>query len=125
MIKTTRQLKDKINNLSEGNAQKAQTLFRNYMIDRIRSTPITNLISNTGAYYQATWYNTIEVICGNMTLDEYNRKHNSNLSDPFGYTDYINTSADSALCWTATAAVGESSLPMPGFGGFGGRCAQR
>ena len=34
MIKTTRQLKDKINNLSEGNAQKAQTLFRNYMMER-------------------------------------------------------------------------------------------
>lgn len=34
MIKTTRQLKDKINILSEGNAQKAQTLFRNYMMER-------------------------------------------------------------------------------------------
>ena len=34
MIKTTRQLKDKINNLSGGNAEKAQTLFRNYMMER-------------------------------------------------------------------------------------------
>ena len=34
MIKTTRQLKDKINNLSDGNAEKAQTLFRNYMMER-------------------------------------------------------------------------------------------
>ena len=34
MIKTTRQLKDIINNLLEGNAQKAQTLFRNYMMER-------------------------------------------------------------------------------------------
>ena len=34
MIKTTRQLKDKINNISGGNPNKAQTLFRNYMMER-------------------------------------------------------------------------------------------
>ena len=34
MIKTTRQLKDKINNMSGGSAQKAQTLFRNYLMER-------------------------------------------------------------------------------------------
>lgn len=34
MIKTTRQLKDKINNMSGGNPQKAQTLFRNYIMER-------------------------------------------------------------------------------------------
>lgn len=34
MIKTTRQLKDKINNMSDGNPQKAQTLFRNYIMER-------------------------------------------------------------------------------------------
>ena len=34
MIKTTRQLKDKINNMSGGSAEKAQTLFRNYMMER-------------------------------------------------------------------------------------------
>ncbi len=34
MIKTTRQLKDKINNMSEGSAEKAQILYRNYMMER-------------------------------------------------------------------------------------------
>ncbi|MGN0005927.1 MAG: nucleotidyl transferase AbiEii/AbiGii toxin family protein [Candidatus Gastranaerophilaceae bacterium] len=34
MIKTTQQLKDKINNLSGGNPNKAQKLFRNYMMER-------------------------------------------------------------------------------------------
>ena len=34
MIKTTRQLKDKINNLASGNPEKAQTLYRNYMMER-------------------------------------------------------------------------------------------
>lgn len=34
MIKTTRQLKDKINNMSGGSAEKAQTLYRNYMMER-------------------------------------------------------------------------------------------
>ena len=34
MIKTTRQLKDKINNMSGGSSEKAQILFRNYMMER-------------------------------------------------------------------------------------------
>ena len=34
MIQTTRQLKDKIHNLSGGNSQKAQALLRNYMMER-------------------------------------------------------------------------------------------
>lgn len=34
MIKTTRQLKDKMNNLSKGNSNVAQTLYRNYFMER-------------------------------------------------------------------------------------------
>ncbi len=34
MIKTLRQLKDKINNMSNGNSDKAQLLFRNYLMER-------------------------------------------------------------------------------------------
>lgn len=34
MIQTTRQLKDKIRNLSGGNSKKAQALLRNYMMER-------------------------------------------------------------------------------------------
>ncbi len=34
MIKTARQLKDKIKNMSGGNSMRAQTLIRNYIMER-------------------------------------------------------------------------------------------
>ena len=41
MISSSRQLKDKVRNISDGNSNKASTLIRNFMIERFLFLHIT------------------------------------------------------------------------------------
>ena len=121
--KTTEQVLSLYNN---GNYKDALVLFRNYMIDRIRATPMS-VLSNLGAYAQASWGDTIDVICGKMTLEQYNSKYNpsSPLVDSVGYLDYIDVNSDSGINWAAESIDGKTPLPIPSFQGFGGRIAYK
>jgi len=113
-----------------GKYKESLILFRNYMIDRIRKAPMVEIPANLGGYGQAIWHNTIDVICGNMTIDEFNNAHKSNsgfttLSDPMGYLDYIDYTEDSHIDWTAKAESGYSALPVPSYAGLSGRFAHK
>ena len=86
------------------------TVFRNYMIDRIRAINYTDSIDNrgwyktNGGYYSKT--DAIDVLCGKMSAEEYNAKYKklTNSASYFqkdygGYFYEFNTDVDTNIKW--------------------------
>lgn len=58
MISSSRQLKDKVRNISDGNSNKATTLIRNFMMERfLERVSVSGLSENKDyeAYYRALY----------------------------------------------------------------------
>lgn len=93
------------------------------MVDRFRAASANRIFLNIGGYSQGYCRDSISVICGDMTLHEYNTKHNRNTVDIAGYLNYIDTQTDSHLNWLPIPGEGYEALPVFGYMGFGGRIA--
>jgi len=65
MIKTAKQLKDKIKNISGGDSNKAQTLIRNYMMERfLERITLSKYRNKRNNYYveDLSWNDAMESI---------------------------------------------------------------
>lgn len=116
---------------NDGYYLEAMIVFRNYMVDRIRQTPIYGVLANEGAYSWNRWYGQACVIAGDWTLEEYNnmflnRYEKGDMKpviDVIGYTNFIDPDLKMDLNWTAVPPDTNEAITQPTYGGISGRIA--
>ena len=116
-----------------GHHLEAMILFRNYMVDRIRRTPISGVLMNTGGYSWDRWFEDAYILIGEWTLEERNAKWRverpefNDKFDQFGYLNYIDPDLKMDLDWRyrfmshPDGGEGKDGLSQPIYGGICGR----
>ncbi len=103
----------------------ALVLFRNYMIDRVRAANLYDFYQNKGGYMWEKWNMHAEIIVGDKTLEECNKKWGTHLKDSTGYLNYMDPDVEMHLDWLNESGLStnERLAIAPEYGGIFGRIA--